>query len=88
MLCCYMKTINLSMINKKYLPKICVSIAVGDPEALKKEINRAFCFGADYVEIRFDYLKLSDIERVIKIAEIGRNKVSIYSKSVRRRRQI
>jgi 3-dehydroquinate dehydratase-1 len=56
------------------LPKICVSIAVEDPEVLKMDINRAFGFGADYIEIRFDYLNLSDMEQVIKIAELVRTK--------------
>lgn len=36
--------------------RICVSIAPEDAQSIKKEANRAFRLGADYVEIRFDFL--------------------------------
>ena len=37
-------------------PRICVSIGPEDPESIEKEATRAFKMGADYVEIRFDFL--------------------------------
>ena len=37
--------------------------------ALERQIKKAFSMGADYIEIRFDFLKISDIEAAIKIAE-------------------
>jgi 3-dehydroquinate dehydratase-1 len=54
--------------------KICVSIAAEDPEALKEQINKALVAGADYVEIRFDFLKISQVEQALKIAEKVREK--------------
>ena len=38
-------------------PRICVSIGPEDAKSIEKETNRAFQLGADYVEIRFDFLK-------------------------------
>jgi len=38
-------------------PRICVSIGPEDVKSIEKEANRAFQLGADYVEIRFDFLK-------------------------------
>jgi 3-dehydroquinate dehydratase-1 len=60
------------------LSKICVSIAAGDLEQLKIQINRAFNFGADFVEIRFDFLKLSDMEEAMSIANAV-NKRAVYT---------
>ena len=37
--------------------RICVSIAPDDAQSIKKQANRAFELGADYIEIRFDFLK-------------------------------
>jgi 3-dehydroquinate dehydratase-1 len=37
-------------------PRICVSIAPEDAKSIIKEAERAFGNGADYVEIRFDFL--------------------------------
>jgi len=37
-------------------PKICVSIGPEDAKSIEKEADRAFQLGADYVEIRFDFL--------------------------------
>jgi 3-dehydroquinate dehydratase I len=37
--------------------KICVSIAPDDVISIKEQAHRAFILGADYVEIRFDFLK-------------------------------
>ena len=49
------------------MSKICVSIAVEDLKVLKKQIDEAFSSGADYIEIRFDFLKLSDIKQALSI---------------------
>lgn len=53
---------------------ICASIPAEDPESLRDKINRAFSFGANYIEIRFDFLNLSDMEQTLKIAENVREK--------------
>jgi 3-dehydroquinate dehydratase-1 len=60
------------------LSKICVSIAASDLEQLKIQINQAFNFGADYVEIRFDFLNLSDLEEAVNIANAV-NKKAVYT---------
>jgi 3-dehydroquinate dehydratase-1 len=49
--------------------KICVSIAANKPEDIRKSIERAFYFGADYVEIRFDFLKQQSIRETLQIVE-------------------
>jgi 3-dehydroquinate dehydratase len=37
--------------------KICVSIATtGDVSLLKEQVDRAFSLGADFAEIRFDFV--------------------------------
>jgi 3-dehydroquinate dehydratase-1 len=56
------------------LINICASIPAENPESLRDKINRAFSFGANYIEIRFDFLDLSDIEEALKIAENIREK--------------
>ena len=53
---------------------ICASIPAENPESLRDKINRAFSSGANYVEIRFDFLDLSDMEEALKIAETFREK--------------
>jgi 3-dehydroquinate dehydratase I len=60
------------------LSKICVSIAASDLEQLKIQIKQAFNFGADYVEIRFDFLNLSDLEEALSIANAV-NKKAVYT---------
>ena len=55
--------------NNRWLIRICGSIGANSVEALGRQIQRAFSMGADYVEIRFDFLKSSDIELAIRIAE-------------------
>jgi len=60
------------------LSKICVSIAASDLEQLKIQIKQAFNFGADYVEIRFDFLNLSDLEEALSIAKAV-NKKAVYT---------
>jgi 3-dehydroquinate dehydratase-1 len=56
------------------LINICASIPAENPESLRDKINRAFSSGANYVEIRFDFLDLSDMEEALKIAENIREK--------------
>jgi 3-dehydroquinate dehydratase I len=56
------------------LINICASIRAENPESLRDKINRAFSSGANYVEIRFDFLDLSDMEEALKIAETFREK--------------
>jgi 3-dehydroquinate dehydratase-1 len=60
------------------LNKICVSIAAQDLEQLKIHISQAFNFGADYVEIRFDFLNLSDMHEALSIADMI-NKKAVYT---------
>jgi 3-dehydroquinate dehydratase I len=60
------------------LSRICVSIAAYDLEQLKRQINQAFNYGADYVEIRFDYLNLSDMDQAMSIANMI-NKKAVYT---------
>ena len=60
------------------MSKICVSIAASDLEQLKIQIKQAFNFGADYVEIRFDFLDLSDMEEALSIANAV-NKKAVYT---------
>jgi 3-dehydroquinate dehydratase I len=60
------------------LSRICVSIAAYDLEQLKRQINQAFNYGADYVEIRFDYLNLSDMDQAMNIANMI-NKKAVYT---------
>ena len=62
------------MENKKCLVNICVSIAAESPESLRKKINEAFSYGADYIEIRFDFLNPSYMQEALKIAENVRKK--------------
>ena len=54
---------------RSWLIRICGSIGAKNVEALGRQIRKAFSMGADYVEIRFDFLKSSDIEHAIRIAE-------------------
>ena len=37
-------------------PRVCVSIAPDDAHSLLKNADQAFGLGADYVEIRFDFV--------------------------------
>lgn len=60
------------------MSKICVSIAARNLEQLKKQINQAFSFGADYVEIRFDFLNLSDMNEALSIANQV-NRKAVYT---------
>jgi 3-dehydroquinate dehydratase I len=49
--------------------KICVSIAAQDAQQLKQQAEQAFELGADFVEIRFDFLKPSDLQAAVDIAK-------------------
>jgi 3-dehydroquinate dehydratase-1 len=49
-------------------PKICVSIGPEDAKSIEKEADRAFQLGADYVEIRFDFLKLDLLPAALNAA--------------------
>lgn len=46
--------------------KICVSIAENDVSLIKKQADKAFELGADYVEIRFDFIKPEEIPIAIE----------------------
>lgn len=51
------------------VPKICVSIAPEDIQSISKKADRAFELGADYVEIRFDFLKPEQLQSAIDAAK-------------------
>jgi 3-dehydroquinate dehydratase-1 len=46
--------------------KICVSIALTDIQSITKLSNQAFEEGADYVEIRLDFLRLEQLQEAIE----------------------
>ena len=60
------------------MSKICVSLGAQDLEQLEIQIDQAFNFGADYVEIRFDFLNLSDMDQALNIANKV-NKKAVYT---------
>ena len=62
------------MEDKTCLVNICASIAVENPESLREKINKAFSYGADYIEIRFDFFNPPDMEEALNIAENVREK--------------
>ena len=74
----YTKQLIFLLSHSNCLSKICVSIAARDLEKLKIQINQAFNFGADYVEIRFDFLDLSDMEEAVSIANAV-NRKAVYT---------
>jgi 3-dehydroquinate dehydratase I len=45
--------------------KICVSIAIEDIQSIAEQAGQAFELGADYVEIRFDFLKPEQLQSAI-----------------------
>jgi 3-dehydroquinate dehydratase-1 len=65
------------------LVRVCVSIANEKLKTLYEQINRAFDFGADYVEIRFDFFKLDELEQAMSIAEPFRKKAVFTLRSPR-----
>ena len=60
--------------NRLWLARICGSIGAKSVGSLRDQIRKAFTLGADYIEIRFDFLNTSDIERGIGIAESSKDK--------------
>jgi 3-dehydroquinate dehydratase-1 len=50
-------------------PKICVSIAPKDVQSISRQADHAFGLGADYVEIRFDFLKPEQLQSAIDAAK-------------------
>jgi 3-dehydroquinate dehydratase-1 len=64
------------------LTKICVSITSSAPEDLRKQISRAFSYGADFVEIRFDFLIPADMQEALQIVKGIRNKAVFTLRSV------
>lgn len=55
-------------------PQICASIAPANIEHLNDAIQQAFNSGANFVEIRFDYLPISDILLAAKSIELHKAK--------------
>lgn len=60
------------------MTKICVSIASTTPQDLKKQIKQAFSYGADFVEIRFDFLMLADLKEALEIVK-GISKRAVFT---------
>jgi 3-dehydroquinate dehydratase I len=50
-------------------PRICVSIAPEDIQSIEKQAAHAFALGADFVEIRFDFLKPDLLPRALAAAK-------------------
>ncbi len=61
-------------MNGTLAAKICVSITPEDVDSIAKQSARAFELGADYVEIRFDFLKPEQLQAAIDAAKGIRNK--------------
>ena len=74
----FQKQLILLLLYDIYLSRICVSIAAHDLEQLKRQINQAFNYGADYVEIRFDFLNLSEMAQAMSISNMI-NKKAVYT---------
>lgn len=49
--------------------KICVSVAPEDVQSISKQADQAFELGADYVEIRFDFMKPEQLQLAIDAAK-------------------
>jgi 3-dehydroquinate dehydratase-1 len=64
------------------LRKICGSVGAINVESLQIQIQEAFSLGADYVEIRFDFLKVSDIEQAIRIADSIKSRAIFTLRSI------
>jgi 3-dehydroquinate dehydratase I len=54
--------------------KICTTIASSSSLDLEKQIKQAFADGTNFVEIRFDFLPLSEMQDSLRIANGFRNK--------------
>ncbi len=46
------------------LPKICTAIPASNVAALQADVEKAFRYGSDYVEIRFDYLNNVNFKKI------------------------
>jgi 3-dehydroquinate dehydratase I len=55
-----------SLVIRNYLDKICVSLAASSSDELSILLKRSIEEGADYVEIRFDFLRPAEIQKVLK----------------------
>ena len=62
--------------------KICVSLAPEDTSSIPKQANLAFGLGADYVEIRFDFLKLELLQEAIDAARGIKGKAVFTLRSI------
>jgi 3-dehydroquinate dehydratase-1 len=51
-------------------PRVCVSLAPYDANSLLKSADLAFGFGADYVEIRFDFVNTDLLREVLQAARV------------------
>jgi len=49
--------------------KICVTIATEEVDSIAKQAGQAFELGADYVEIRFDFMKPEQLQKAIDAAK-------------------
>lgn len=67
------------------MTKICVSITSSAPEDLNEQIKRAFSYGADFVEIRFDFLMPADMREALKIVKGIRNKAVFTLRSAQQK---
>ncbi len=74
----FQKQLILLLLYDICLSRICVSIAAHDLEQLKRQINQAFNYGADYIEIRFDFLNLSDMDQAMSISNMI-SKKAVYT---------
>jgi 3-dehydroquinate dehydratase I len=60
------------------LPKICVSIAAENLEQLENDLSEAQNSAADFLEIRFDFLRSSDFDEALRLADRIKSK-SVYT---------
>ncbi len=61
--------------------KICVSIAEKDTSSIRKQVDKAFELGADYVEIRFDFVMPEELAAAIESIEDIKGKVVFTMRS-------
>lgn len=60
------------------MPKICVSIAAENLEQLETNLSEALGSGAEFLEIRFDYLSSSDLDQALRRVDRIKSR-SIYT---------
>jgi 3-dehydroquinate dehydratase-1 len=73
----------MTQINRLWLARICGSIGAKSVGSLRAQIRKAFTLGADYIEIRFDFLNTSDIEHAMRIVESSKDRAIFTLRSVR-----